>query len=314
MNRTYLSFLAAVAVACGGGVGVEDLPDELTSKVCEGQVECGAFPDIATCEESGLFNIDIDGIQADIDAGIVSYDEDAARRCLDAYDALLTCELSFSNEAFIALQEACEAVFTGTVETGGACTESEQCAGAASCDEVACPDACCMGSCVADEPETLAEIGQSCADDDCVAGAYCVGDTELCAATVEIGGACADFDACDEPAICDFDLQTQMGTCLELNGEGGSCDPDVLFVQCLRTDNFCDPADSTCKARLEVGAACVGQQCVGFAGCVASVCTARPKLGEACEIDGQLRCLGSLDCVAGTCVAETSDPYCPLGG
>ncbi len=141
-------------------------------------------------EAIGL-NLDSTNLQVDIDNGIISFDEDAAGTCLDAFDSLLgSCEVNFDTAFLRRLNEACDGVFVGTVATGGVCIEDEQCAGAAANCETNCSGQCCEGTCLAEEPEVLAEIGESCASADCVEGAFCENASMTCKAKVAVGAAC----------------------------------------------------------------------------------------------------------------------------
>ena len=313
-----LAIAALGAMACGGGApSLDELPDEALGSLCEGQVRCGQFPDVETCKASIEIDLDSAGLQEDVDNGIVDYDGDAAERCLDLFGSLFTCEVQITGERLQELNEVCESIFEGSVPVGGACTEDEQCEGLeASCDVDDCPDECCMGTCGPGEPELIAEIGESCESARCVSGAYCEGETTSCAARVAVGGACGDFDACVDGALCDLDFGSGMGTCRALSAPGETCDPEGVFgISCLRLDNFCDPVELICAARLDVGASCPAGQssCVGYAECEDGTCTARPGPGESCVVDGLLDCLGDLECVAGTCAFEDdSDMYCAL--
>lgn len=318
-----LSSLLAVACGGGGAPALEDLPDDIESTICKSAVDCRQFPDVQTCRDT-TFIFDqgqIEGIQADVDAGIVNYDADAAERCLDLFSQVINCELTLGGDLAKELNDACDAIFSGTVDEGGDCFEDEQCAGDnATCDGSTCPGQ--TGTCSAGQAVADAEIGQDCTNADCVAGAYCPNATHTCAARVEAGGDCADLDACVEHTICDFDLQAGMGTCVAQVGEGETCDPMVLFgiSNCLRTDNYCDATDNTCKARLDVGETCDPQasECVTYAFCDNGTCAQRPIENEACDAQNQgpRQCLGDLDCVNGTCQAPAPDAadYCPLEG
>jgi hypothetical protein len=243
------------------------------------------FPDLATCLESSSNSLDIDGLRADVDAGVIDYDAEAARRCIDLFSSLITCELTVTGERFRDLERTCAAAFIGTVADGDSCTEDEQCAGfLADCETESCPDQCCAGVCATPPELADAEIGESCAAAPCVNGAYC-DETQVCAQRIAIGDACTEFDSCVEGALCDAG---GSGTCFALAGPGETCDPAGAFgFSCLRTDNYCDVDTEVCTERINPGESCSVelQNCVNFAFCDAGTCATRPGAGDACTPD-----------------------------
>lgn len=303
--------------ACGGGsVALEDVPDELVKTLCEQQVACNTFPDVDTCiAATDIADTNVEEIQADIDSGAVRYDADLFDDCLGAVEDFFNCRLQLSGAALDELARKCTDYLVGTVAEGDACSEDLQCAGDAECEVPACPDECCVGTCVADPPEPVAQIGEDCTNNDCVGGAFCdrTGTSPVCADRLAVGQACA---ACVDGALCDFNFTTQSGNCIALAEQGDSCDPSTnLGIACVRTDNFCDPADSVCRVRLDVGETCSpnDDNCRSFAICQTDSCVQRPAAGEDCVVGGEVDCLGSLECVAGTCQLETDiDAYCTL--
>ncbi len=70
--------------ACGGDDGsgfvlgnldIEDVPDAIRRSFCHYYVECGLFPDEATCLASNIISFDLDpSLVAAIRAGRVKYD------------------------------------------------------------------------------------------------------------------------------------------------------------------------------------------------------------------------------------------------
>jgi hypothetical protein len=313
-------FLAAAGLAtgCGGGsVGADELADELEQTLCEAQVACGAFPDVQTCRDTVFIDVDSDIPQflALVDAGRLDYDGDKARECLDLYtDAFAECSVFGPDRAILdQIEEQCGNVFTGNTAVGDVCYVDEECAGDAECNVSDCQDQCCTGTCVAVTPVPDAAIGESCAEADCVSGAYC--DTnDTCVAQAQIGESCEGFGSCVTGAVCDLDFQTNMGTCVVLPDEGETCDPELFFgiITCLRTDNWCDPGDMICKKRTAVGDTCdveIGG-CVDYAYCDAGTCTSNGSAGDACDVELGPECLGDLDCVNNVCTAPEPEPIC----
>ncbi len=304
-----------VVVGCGGGgISLGSLGDEMEDSVCAAQVECGAFADMQSCRDSTFF--DMGQILASEEDGRVEYDSDQASECIDLFASASGCDL-FGAVDEDDLEEACDGVFTGTVELGAECYDNEECVGEAYCD-MSCGDLeCCAGTCVADDTEPDADpvaIGQDCSEADCVDGAYCGDDPEICVAAGGEGVACPGFGAeyCTAGLYCDAFFEAS--TCYRPGAEGGECDPSRGFgvFACERTDLFCDGTDNICKTRLEAGATCDSEidNCAFYAYCDGSVCVASPGVGNACGGQEEIDCLGDLECESSICVAPDADAVC----
>jgi hypothetical protein len=153
----------------------------------------------------------------------------------------------------------CDAVFTGTLPPGSACTSSSECAppanGIVFCDQnqcvqeprgtlgSPCNETCtehgtavsCSGSssgsqgtcytndgffCGASHTcEKLTSLGQPCSYEGCVSGAYCDTSSGVCTAAKGIGQPCQDYDQCVASAWCDVDA----GTCAATKADGAAC-------------------------------------------------------------------------------------------
>lgn len=313
--------LTLVAGACGDSLkdALKDALDEYSRAVCEAEVACNSFPDVDTCLATIPIDKDfLDGLAIDVRNGIADLDRDRFDDCLGLIEDSSSCQVSPSASA--AARRTCgdrnPTFFTGTVALGDSCTEDVQCAGDAFCFVRACPDECCLGTCSARLP--LAEIGEDCSNAECVGGAFCdrSGITPQCAAQLDIGQACAALDACVDGAVCDLDfLGGGGGNCIALAEQGDSCDPSTnLGIACIRTDSFCDPSDSICKLRRDVGETCSRSDanCRRYATYRGDVCVQRPSAGESCvALFGEPRCLGRLQCIDGTC-QRLKNLYCPL--
>ena len=126
-----LALLSAALTACGGGVAIEDVPDEYATVICEQSRSCAGdfgvgFVTIDNCEEQvagGLRNEAVVRWEAAIAAGTASYDPDAAAACVEDFQAA-GCDL-----LGVGTSEACASVLVGNVEVGGACSFDEECAG-----------------------------------------------------------------------------------------------------------------------------------------------------------------------------------------
>jgi hypothetical protein len=122
-----------------------------------------------------------------------------------------------------------------------------------------------------------------------------------CRALVALEGACHEGE-CAAGTYCRIsDPDAGTGVCSDLPGEGEACDPD--YPVCARADNWCDPADDTCRVLAAVGDPCdeANDNCVAYAWCSPDgVCVARPTEGQPCE--DWPPCMGDLECVDETCV------------
>lgn len=318
LARRLLPVLFVVALpACDGsggtGVPLRDLPTALDHANCEWMVGCGFWPDMDACMATifGTRDANLKTLQAAAEAGLLTYDGDAAEACLDRI-AGTGCGYSGWT---VDSQGTCRGVFVGTVADGGACVDDEQCA-SEECDTAGCSMACCTGTCVP-APAPIA-IGGDCSapDAECVTGAYCAFNSfgeSVCAPTVPEGGACDDSSACD-PGLACHDDPVVGSTCGARPAEGEVCDP-AGFVPCDRLDNYCDPTAMTCQRRKDAGEACVllgggDSSCALYALCVGGACVTKAVEGEPCA--GDRNCLGLLQCNGGVCTAPPDEPACPV--
>ncbi len=309
MSIRYLIVLAVLG-ACGGGgggkVAIADLPESLADAQCEAAVRCGDFPDLASCQAALI--LAGNGVETTIgavEAGTIQYDEGKAGECLDQI-ASSSCEF----EGFHGTN-ACADLFVGTVATGGACFVDEECANAGECaitDDTCDPNAaCCPGVCQGGSTEVA--LGGACnGDKACAANTYCKpgavqGADGTCSAlnTAE-GTACDGIDACVNPMYCNFDFGTNEFTvCTKAAASNATCDPTVL-IACADVRDYCD-ATMTCVRAAGAGQACApeGAECLAYATCTNMTCVTDPLAGDACVVDAEPSCLGTLECTAGTC-------------
>lgn len=308
--------LLLLGAACGDiKSGPETFLDDFEEALCAGAVACHQMPDIASCRDSIILGDALANLLAAVDSGRVAFDADLAEICL-AMARQGNCTITGGDED--ALGEYCAPVFAGTVQPGGACYQDLDCAGDGFCDTSGCTEQCCQGTCMPGFPEPdPVPIGSDCTEAECVPEAYCSYDVNTgaatCAARVQVGGTCTDYDACVTTAVCAYGPDTGAGTCIIPLDEGEPCDPESFDLACNRVDNYCDPATLACKRRPGPGEACnleTGIPCLSYAACNAGTCVAQPERGEACNID--IGCLGDLECVGGVCRAnEFEEPVCP---
>jgi hypothetical protein len=309
------------APAGGGPVSVETIRAELEAAQCEYAVRCGYMPDKDVCLNLSSADQELLQLLADVVFGTVTYDDAAARTCVNAIKAQ-SCDALPSVEK--ATNDACRAIFTGMVPEGGACVVNEECAGESFCDttEPMGGGACALGKCA--PVKDLVSVGGDCSMGSCVAGAYCDpgdgagGSAPTCTERNDNGEPCNQPDACLEGQRCNLGGDDK---CFKLSAEGQPCNPNLAVGSCVRVDNFCDPTSKTCVKLPGVGQPCaqVGDEmrCLAFAHCDGTTCQARPREGEACMQDGPA-CLGSLSCVndemtmTATCKRPSPSAVCVL--
>lgn len=259
-----MGMICALALAgCGGGVALEELPDEYSDALCSIVDEC-LPPDVAgatvfgptSCRAnfSGVLRAGLDSTNVLIERGTLTYDASAARACIDQSRAL-------GCDAFIApAPEVCSRVFIGTVEDGGDCSVNDECAGDAYCDSPLCPDQ--AGVCT-----PTGGTGDACAADaECTVGLAC--EDQVCRVPASTsGGECGGDSGLECPLdeFCSGDSPEERGTCvpwdsIRTQAEGDACDPenDELCEQglaCAITAVI--PAVTwECRARVGAGEAC----------------------------------------------------------
>lgn len=297
----------------GSSLSVDELSEAAVEAVCDWLVDCGMMPDEETCRESlNMSDGEFNQIMADVEAGVILYDDEKAAECLASF-AEAACEYDSAMDE----PEACDEMFTGTRGTGETCYINEECA-SASCSIEDCEEdeVCCVGAC--QESGGPIALGDECSlDDECADGAFCDYDWEsetgVCAEKVGLGEECTSFEACSE-GVCIYDDSWEVGTCVELPAEGEPCDVDS-YLPCARFDNYCDPTSATCVERKAVGDTCDAEAmepgCVEYATCAGDLCVEYPSLGDECADDEGMYCLGSLSCEDGECTAADALEPCP---
>src|SRR5687768_15471735 len=101
--------LALGAAACGGGSGggpvaLDDYQPELLDAACAYLVACEGSPDRATCLASRPIAFTaLATLKADVAAGIVMYDGQAARACVDAFKRRTSCKRAQWGDPQVAL-------------------------------------------------------------------------------------------------------------------------------------------------------------------------------------------------------------------
>ena len=312
----HLIFIVGV-IGCGGGggVSVEDLPDEIEGAQCDRAVACEGIADRATCEAAvDLNDAEFGALQAAVKDGTIKYDSGKAADCADSFGST-DCSFPGFHE-----DNPCDDVFTGTVATGGACVIDLQCANFGSCVTMPSCDpetTCCTGTCMGMATES--PIGGPCGNETSFCGfdAFCktpaTGGAGTCTALIAgEGTACDEIDACVNPLYCNLNFQTGTGTCKKAAASNATCSRMDL-IPCADSRDYCDPTMLKCVRDAAVGAACpTGVQCVGFASCIAGTCVADIAAGGACSVDTGADCAGNLECIGGTCKLPPVGMTCML--
>jgi hypothetical protein len=316
MTRIRFALVASTLFAMAGcdddpSIPIGALANKFASAECDVGVRCGSYPDKATCMASLV--VDLGQLKADVDAGRVKYDGNAAATCMTAFESTAgPGGCSVTNSLSAAQPAACRTIFTGEVAIGGACFASYECQ-SGSCDTSGCSgSACCAGSCVASIDPLAAAIGMACSaliSGSCVDGAFCQttgtsGSTGTCVAKLGAGQPCTStVGQCLPGLIC----LGGSAICGKLPAEGSPC-ADGL---CDGENDYCDPTTGLCAPRVGPGGACpTGSECVAYAMCdpAADTCVALGAAGTPCSTTAPNPCLGSLTCAAATGVCSPPPP------
>ena len=321
-----LALACAAYAACSGGKGgngiaFADFEAEFRAALCHYAVLCEEVPDQATCIASTNFNIGrstsfFPTMQADLASGLVTYDAQAARACVDGFNNIRSCtqlEVAPLSERF---EATCGAVFSGTLPPGSGCFFDEECSGRDDCGDVVCatPE-CCQGTCFPTPPPypagadcTQMPQGWSCApgttcDTDPTLGRIC---TPYLAPGADCGGAA---DSCPPPYICKMATSSDRWVCTPPVERGEICNDANDVFRCNDIRDNCNVTGNTCTASIPVGGACDMSGCVGYAHCVGSICVAQGGPGAGCENDES--CLEDLVCDATLhCTLPPPGPSC----
>lgn len=319
------ALVVVLAVGCGGGDGLSlaDYPQALIDALCQHEVNCGEYPDVATCERSDLLRLTTNpSANAAVSAGKILYDAGKARECVDTI-ANASCDTTDADLRFL-FPSACFETATGTLHAGDACAINDECISLA-CDVPSCPDACCQGTCTGDAPPAVNQpVGSPCSQplvsSECVATAYCDSTTHMCTALKSQGTACNSGNECDiglgcagapptckplpklgEPCpdgICRDEGQVCLTTCVKVGLAGDPCASDSACALRYR----CDTTTNKCVEGPSQGDACMfSDDCWGNNFCdtpngqSTGTCTPWKADGEACT--------NSSECASDNCNA-----------
>ncbi len=338
-NWVGLMVLAA-AIGCGGtddeftsndapDLPLADSPAALSEAVCDALFRCvplqNAFlGSVETCAE--LFEAEFTAasfgmIQDAVEEERVSYDQEAAQRCIDAISDADCTEID------LRYIDDCGDVFTGTVQRGEECILDDECIGESFCRF----DDSCPGTC-----SDLLSAGESCLDDKhCDPGLVCSEATARCVEPSSVGEPCGMGEPqCALPYIClgEDEDAGEPGVCVAAEQalsreEGEACvfigeDPALCQegLACRVEDiNLTDGVVSVCRAMVAAGEECglalpsmceSGHYCDGIdieAGEFSGTCMPLPGSGDSCAEDLFTPCQVGLICLDGTCTERKNN-------
>jgi hypothetical protein len=320
MTKRFLLGLVLAATATLSG-GCQDDPEEDPNQpqsstayfqaareaLCERAVGCVQYPDTASCLDAQHRYPDAQTL-SDADRGMLRYDPEAGARCLAAIKTV-ECEYLYGFETPF----ECEDVYVAAVELGGACrVGSDQCVGGdcSPCDAdgncVQCTNACCTGTCVAEDVFNDRREGEACDQyTRCLGGTFC--NADVCSPLPGPGEICM-FSTCGRGSQCDY----FSDTCYALSGEGEPCQLQDDRQTCSwRSHLACDMTTVTCELLPGPGENCADSCRGDNVRCVTGLCVWLPNVGERCLTDGSSPCLNGLDCnEQGWCEAVTGAEVC----
>lgn len=299
MHRPCLLLTLLLAASCTSSHEV-DTPQEFFEQSlalqCEIAIHCGpSWGTISFCHPE--YHQTLEWLTIRRDDPAIAFDADAARRCLQAFEAAVdTCE-----------SVDCDPVYSGTADSGELCQSTESCQSGLRC--VGASENVCGGRCMPQlEPGEACEWSSDCASGRCLEG--------RCVVPVPDGGACTDTNECEpglacmEPGVCralvegdpcgsyppcPWGTLCHGGACTTIGPgvvpePGGPCatSDECPFPFACR-EGFCEPLPV-------IGEACSESFACLLGACSGGVCTAVPEHGD---------CRFSADCAAGVCGART---------
>jgi hypothetical protein len=295
LKQRVLAVLAVGLAACGG-VAKEDFGTQVTEALCERYTRCGYYASTEACERdwpqvASRDRFDL-GTRYDeaLASGRLSYDEDAAERCVESLrdgDCRLPALSRTAMFEGLEYDPACQVLRVEEPATD--CQLNLECGAHGFCAYSA--SNACQGRCEprAREGETVFRA------DACEPGLVAF-----------IGGICSVLEPCDEP----------QGVCERVVEEGGSCINDLgdgrwRYLQCA-DGLWCDgQGTGVCKRTLSEGEACEaiwGPPCDSLLTCKEGVCARYAREGEHCTGREPSSLLFSDECQRGLfCDADASE-------
>ena len=290
-------WLGLSSLACspsnGGGsatpVSEDQFPQAAAKVLCETVAPCCKAAQLAyeetSCKTTAVR--DFTSFLTESSTPNNRYDAAAAGNCLSVLKSELEACKSFDEAADI----ACSAVFVGTVQAGGACTNSGDCVAPNHCKfdpasanatsgVCASPEAtephgkagdACLGDCRLAGPTTVCDpsgvtsgVTAYCYQAD---GLYCAFSTQKCAKYAQLGEPCT-ADGCVAGTFCN-------GTVCATPTDSGPC---LQGQSACTAKSYCDDGSRLCTPKKADGATCRGpeecatDECAGADGVAQGVC------------------------------------------
>jgi hypothetical protein len=281
-------WLASVVAGCASHsanapIAIGDFPGAVQAALCEKEVRCGLYDEVATCR-SDLFGHDDSpsyfysaGLAA-VAAGRATYDAQAAGDCIMGYGT------SACDQANDGQPSVCATVTTGLSATGASCAIGAECA-SGYCAIPGGSSTCPTGMCA-----DLPAAGQPCPDFVCAAGARCDSTDLMCRAFVQQGGACnAGYGECASDLDCVPNAGfSGPGTCQPMIADGAACTPSggtSYPIGCVELGDFCSADSKTCIRRRTAGESCNPNDlgCANALVCTSQhTCMLEPTVGQPC--------------------------------
>jgi hypothetical protein len=189
-----------------GGGSPRDYLDQALAAQCALKVRCGMWESEAACMvflQGGLQSSVFGDITAAVDAGLVHFDADAAQRCIDAFDQIVSCSRDIIDTSRMQ-SESCIEVFTGTLDSGETCALNQECKSQHCEKPNNCPaSGCCGGTCIGSTPPSVKQVGDLCAAGfDICANSYCDAATAVCTDFKGMLSSCTSTDQCALGLYC----------------------------------------------------------------------------------------------------------------
>jgi hypothetical protein len=309
--RAYLIFITVVS-GCGNGGSVgstatfDDYEKTAPKVICQFYTRCGLFSKSreSACE-SQFAMPQTTGYSVDeaIAAGRITYDGDAAQRCLDAFSTS-GCGLN----AILALSSSlCTKIVHGNVPLGGACKSIIECANSY-CQQGTSLNGVpgCDGTCVAYAAtgDACNVVGKHCAPTD-----NCDAVSNTCVTLGQLGASCTSSSSCATGLAC-----RSSGNAATCQAPANENDPCGSFDEC-NGGLYCDVTGMVCKRQTPAGTACSyttscadGTKCVG-ASTQMGTCQAFLDIGQMCTgtpTDSACAQDARCDATSHTCTASGS--------
>jgi len=203
--KTRLLMGIALLVGCGG----DDFAQKYAQALCAKNFQCcdaseleGKTMSSCVMDNQTVIGLLVSGINSSQAQGRASYDAKMGDTCVASLKSM-TCD-QFKQQGVAGNMSACMAFVMPKVAQGGACTQDFECTTGNCEGENTSVTPVVDGMCAA-APVTVA-IGQSCAANECVDGAYC--DSAITCQPIKGAG-----EACTRDTECTNACNTTTGTC-----------------------------------------------------------------------------------------------------